>query len=64
MSYLFLDFDTMNYISQHYSSLEQQINNTYEIETGFFSFAHQKRFFHYISGLIRRRLSCFCSNFH
>ena len=42
----------MNYISRHYSSLEQQINNTYEIETGFFFFAHQKRFFHYIFGLM------------
>ena len=45
MSYLYLDFDTMNYISQHYSSLEQQINNTYEIETGFFFFCTPKTIF-------------------
>ena len=45
MSYLFLDFDTMNYISQHYSSLEQQINNTYEIETGFFLLHTKNDFF-------------------
>lgn len=35
----------MNYISQHYSSLEQQINNTYEIETGFFFFCTPKTIF-------------------
>lgn len=35
----------MNYISRHYSSLEQQINNTYEIETGFFFFCTPKTIF-------------------
>lgn len=35
----------MNYVSQHYSSLEQQINNTYEIETGFFFFCTPKTIF-------------------
>lgn len=35
----------MNYISQHYSSLEQQIDNTYEIETGFFFFCTPKTIF-------------------
>lgn len=35
----------MNYISQHYSSLEQQINNTYEIETGFFFFCTPRTIF-------------------
>lgn len=35
----------MNYISQYYSSLEQQINNTYEIETGFFFFCTPKTIF-------------------
>ena len=45
MSYLYLVFDTMNYISQHYSSLEEQIENTYEIETGFFFFCTPKTIF-------------------
>lgn len=35
----------MNYISQHYSSLEEQIENTYEIETGFFFFCTPKTIF-------------------
>lgn len=35
----------MNYISQHYSSLEEQIDNTYEIETGFFFFCTPKTIF-------------------